>query len=54
MGSCLTFGNELSKEAHVLSKKETSLGRGAGVESRRVREPRGTALPLGSQSPVLW
>ena len=38
----------------MLSKEETSLGRGARAESRRVREPRGTALPLGSQSPVLW
>ena len=54
MGSCLTLGNELSKETHVLTKQETVLGRGAGVERRRVREPRRTALPRGSQSRVLW
>ena len=42
--------NELSKETHVLTKQKTLLGRGAGVESRRVREPRRTALPHGSLS----
>ena len=51
--SCLTFGNELSKETHMLRKQETLLGRGAWVESSRVREPRRTALPRGSQSQVL-
>ena len=46
VGSCLTLRNELSKETHVLTKQETSLQRGAQVESRRVREPRRTALPV--------
>ena len=54
VGSCLTLGNELSEEMHVLTKQETLLGRGAQVESRRVREPRRTALPHGSQSQALW
>ena len=27
MGSCLTLGNELSNETHVLTKQETLLGR---------------------------
>ena len=54
MGSCLTLGNELSEESHMLTKQESLLGRGAWAESRRVREPRGTAMPCGSQSRVLW
>ena len=33
----------------MLTKQEISLGKGARVESRRVREPRRTALPRGSQ-----
>ena len=37
-----------------LTKQETLLGRGARVESQRVREPRRIALPCGSQSRVLW
>ena len=49
-GSCLTLGNELSKETHILTKQETLLGRGAWVENRRVRELRRIALPWG---PVL-
>ena len=53
MGSCLTLGNELSEETHVLTKQEILLGRGAQTESSRVRETR-TALPRGSQSRVLW
>ena len=53
-GSCLTLGNELSEETHVLTKQEILLGKGTQVESRRVREPRRTALPSGSQSWVLW
>ena len=53
-GSCLTLGNELSKETHVLTKQEILLGRGTQVESSRVREPGRTALPHGSQSRVLW
>ena len=47
MGPCLTLGNELSEETHVLTKQEISLGKGTWAESRRVREPRRTALPLG-------
>ena len=54
VGSCLTLGNELSEEMHMLAKQETLLGRGAQAESRRVREPWRTALPHGSQSQVLW
>ena len=54
VGSCLTLRNELSEKTHMLTKQETLLGRGAQVESRRVREPRRTALPGGSQSWVLW
>ena len=47
-GSRLTLGNESSKETHVLTKQEISLGKGTWVESSRVREPRRTALPRGS------
>ena len=54
VGSCLTLGNELSEETHILTKQKTLLGRGAWAESSRVREPRRTALPCGSQSWVLW
>ena len=54
LGSCLTLRNELSKETHVLTKQEILLGQGTRVESSRVREPRRTALPIGSQSQVLW
>ena len=54
LGSCLTLGNELSEETHVLTKQEILLGKGTRVESSRVREPRRTALPHGSQSRVLW
>ena len=42
LGSCLTLGNELSKETHLLTKQEILLGKGTWVESR---EPRRTALP---------
>ena len=45
LGSCLTLGNKLSEETHVLTKQEILLGKGARVESSRVREPRRTALP---------
>ena len=48
LGSCLTLGNELSEETHVLTKQEILLGKGTWVESSRVREPRRTALPHGS------
>ena len=53
LGSCLTLGNELSEETHVLAKQEILLGKGTKVENSRVREPR-TALPCGLQSWVLW
>ena len=54
LGSCLTLKNELSKETQVLTKQEILLGKGTRVESSRVREPRRTVLPHGSQSWVLW
>ena len=54
LGSCLTLGNELSKKTHVLTKQEILFGKGTQAESSRVREPRRTALPRGSQSRVLW
>ena len=38
----------------MLTKQKTLLGKGVWVESRRVKEPRRTALPHSSQSPVLW
>ena len=53
-GSCLTLGNNFSEETHMLTKQEILLGKGTWVESSRVREPRRTALPHGSQSQVLW
>ena len=49
LGSCLTLGNELSEETYVLTKQEILLGKGARVGSSRVRKPRRTALPRGSQ-----
>ena len=54
LGSCLTLGNELSEEMYVLTKQEILLGKGTRVEDSRVRKARRTALPHGSQSPVLW
>ena len=51
--SCLTLGNEPSEETHVLTKQEALLGRGAQVESRRVRQSRRTALACGLQAWVL-
>ena len=54
LGSCLTLGNELSEETHVLAKQEILLGKGTRVESSSVREVRRTALPCGSQSQFLW
>ena len=50
LGSCLTLGNELFEETHVLTKQEILLGKGTQVESSRVREPRRTALSHGLQS----
>ena len=46
LNSCLTIGNDLSEETHVLTKQEILLGKGTWVESSRVREPRRTALLL--------
>ena len=54
VGSYLTLRNELSEETHVLTKQETLLERDAWAESSSVKESRRTALPHGSQSPVLW
>ena len=54
VGSYLTLRNELSKEIHMLTKKETLFRRGTLLESSRVREVRRTALTHGSQSQVLW
>ena len=54
LGSCLTLGNELSKETKMLTEQKIVLGRGARVENSRVRKPRRTALPHGSQSWILW
>lgn len=53
MGFCLTLGNKVSGETHVLTKQKILSGRGAWVESSRMREPRGTALSRGSQTQVL-
>ena len=59
---CNTW-NELSKETHMLTKQETLPGRGTLGESRRVREPRRSALPvlsgwgfmvMGLVSSCLW
>ena len=44
LGSCLTLGNELSEETHLLTKQEILLGKGTWVESSRVKEHRRTAL----------
>jgi len=38
----------------MLTKQEILVGKGAWAESRRVREPRRTALPSGLRSQVLW
>ena len=54
LGSCLTLGNELPEEAHVLTEQEILLQKGTQVESSMVREPRRTPLSHGLQSPVLW
>ena len=53
-GLLLTLRNELSEGTHVLTKQEILSGKGAQVESRRVREPRRAALSRGWQSRVLW
>ena len=54
LDSCLTLRNDLSKETHMLTKQEILLGKGARVESSRVRKPRRTALPCGLQCQYLW
>ena len=36
LGYCLTLGNELSEETHVLTKQEILLGKGTRVESGSV------------------
>ena len=48
LGSCLTLGNELSEEIHVLTKQEILLGKGTWVESSRVRKPRRPKYPLNA------
>ena len=53
-GFCLTLGNGLSEETHVLGEQKALLGRGTRAERSGLREPRRTALPRGSQSLVLW
>ena len=52
LGSCLTLGNELSEETHVLTKQEILLGKGTWVESSRVREPRRTEATFNSMAAV--
>lgn len=42
--SCLTLGEELSKEVHMLTKQETLLGKGASAEGSRVRGPKRTPV----------
>ena len=48
LGSCLTLGNELFKETHMLTKQEILLRKGSRVESSSLREPMRTALPCDS------
>ena len=48
LGFCITLGNELSEETHLVTKQEILLRKGTQVESSRVREPRRTDLPHGS------
>ena len=52
VGFCVTLGNTLSKETHVLTKEETLLGRTVHGESRRISGSSGTALPCGLQFQV--
>lgn len=53
-GLLSTLRNKLSQETHVLTKQKNLLERDAQVESRRVWEPRKTALSCGLPSQVLW
>ena len=46
LGSCLTFGKELSEET-CADKARDFIEKGTRVESSRVREPRRTALLRG-------
>nr|XP_058894612.1 uncharacterized protein LOC131741594 [Kogia breviceps] len=48
VGACLTLGNELSEETHVLTKQETSLGRGDQAESSSWERETETAHPTPS------
>ena len=41
---------ELSEEKRMMTKEKSVLERGAQAESLRVRDPRRTVLPRGSQS----
>ena len=41
-------------ETHVLTKQEILLGKGTGVESSRVKEPRRIALPLAHSFQVVF
>ena len=52
VGSCLTLGNELSKDRYKMTKKKKKkrpYWEGVPGEGSRVRETRRTALPRGSQ-----
>ena len=53
VGSCVTLGNELSKEVNTLTKQKTLLRNGTQADSSRVREPRRTSLPCGSVSGLM-
>ena len=44
--SCLTLGNELSEETHLLTKQKTLLERDAWAESSRGREPSWLAVSV--------
>ena len=48
VGSCLTLGNELSEETHVLTKQKTLLERGIWAENNKVKEVRSPAQPPSS------
>ena len=52
LGSCLR--NELSKETHLLTKQEILLGKGARVESSRVRNQENCSARRLPVLRVLW
>ena len=55
LGSCLTLGNELSEETHLLTKQEILLGKGTRVESSRVRKPCNLILSnMINDIPIIW